>query len=192
MNVIGDSPRAARYAGMRTRRKILAVMALSGGIAGLGGASQVGDFSHTLDAEPARPAGRDFGYTGIVVAALGRYNPFAVCLVGVLHRRAAERRLPLQGPDFPSGLVGVMQGIILFCALGGELLIRYRVRFDAAAAPRRTAAAGERERSLSVNNSLARRSCSRRPCSTARRSSSRRSESCSPSARACSTSASRG
>ena len=27
----------------------------------------------------------------------------------------------LQGPDFPSGLVGVMQGIILFCALGGEL-----------------------------------------------------------------------
>ena len=26
MNVIGDSPRAARYAGMRTRRKILAVM----------------------------------------------------------------------------------------------------------------------------------------------------------------------
>ena len=34
----------------------------------------------------------------------------------------------LQGPDFPSGLVGVMQGIILFCALGGELLLRYRVR----------------------------------------------------------------
>ena len=34
----------------------------------------------------------------------------------------------LQGADFPSGLVGVMQGIILFCALGGELLIRYRVR----------------------------------------------------------------
>ena len=36
--------------------------------------------------------------------------------------------LYLQGPDFPTGLVGVMQGIILFCALGGEVLIRYRVR----------------------------------------------------------------
>jgi len=34
----------------------------------------------------------------------------------------------LQGADFPSGLVGVMQGIILFSALGGELLVRYRVR----------------------------------------------------------------
>ena len=42
--------------------------------------------------QPAGPAGRGFGYTGIVVAALGRYNPFAVVLVGVLHRRAAERR----------------------------------------------------------------------------------------------------
>src|SRR6266700_1508554 len=41
--VLGDSPRAARYAGMRTRRKILAVMAISGAIAGLGGASQDGD-----------------------------------------------------------------------------------------------------------------------------------------------------
>jgi len=37
--VLGDSPRAGRYAGMRTRRKILAVMAISGAIAGLGGAS---------------------------------------------------------------------------------------------------------------------------------------------------------
>ena len=38
----------------------------------------------------------------------------------------AHHGLYLQGADFPSGLVGVMQGIILFCALGGELLIRYR------------------------------------------------------------------
>src|SRR5712692_2747916 len=52
MQVLGDSPRAARYAGIRTRRKILAVMAMSGAIAGLGGASQVGDFAHTLDADP--------------------------------------------------------------------------------------------------------------------------------------------
>jgi ABC-type uncharacterized transport system permease subunit len=34
----------------------------------------------------------------------------------------------LQGADFPSGLVGVMQGVILFCVLGGEMLMRYRVR----------------------------------------------------------------
>ena len=126
VSVIGDSRRAARYAGMRTRRKILAVMAVSGGIAGIGGASQVGDFTHTLDPSGLQTAA--FGYTGIVVAALGRYNPFAVCLVGVLIGGLQNAGFTLQGADFPSGLVGVMQGIILFCALGGELLIRYRVR----------------------------------------------------------------
>jgi simple sugar transport system permease protein len=129
MNVIGDSQRAARYSGMRTRRKILAVMAISGGIAGLGGASQVGDFSHVLDASPQGLQGAAFGYTGIVVAALGRYNPLAVCLVAVLIGGLQNAGLYLQGPNFPTGLVGVLQGIILFSALGGELLIRYRVRF---------------------------------------------------------------
>jgi simple sugar transport system permease protein len=128
VSVIADSPRAARYAGMRTRRKILAVMALSGAVAGLGGASQIGDFSHTLDGSPQGLQAAAFGYTGIVVAALARYNPLAVCLVAVLIGGLLNAGYTLQGPDFPAGLVGVLQGIILFCALGGELFIRYRLR----------------------------------------------------------------
>jgi ABC-type uncharacterized transport system permease subunit len=127
VQVIGDSPRAATYAGMRTRRKILAVMALSGAIAGIGGASQDGDFRHTLDPRGLTAAG--YGYSGIVIAALARYNPFAVCVVAFLLGGLQNAGYALQGPDFPSGLVGVLQGLILFCALGGELLIRYRVRF---------------------------------------------------------------
>lgn len=127
--VLGDSPRAARYAGMRTRRKILAVMAISGAIAGLGGASQDGDFRQTLDADPNGLQRQYYGYTGIVVAALGRYNPFAVVLVALLIGGLQNAGNVLQGADFPSGLVGVMQGIILFSALGGELLVRYRFTF---------------------------------------------------------------
>jgi simple sugar transport system permease protein len=127
--VLGDSPRAARYAGMRTRRKILAVMAISGAIAGLGGASQDGDFRQTLDADPNGLQRQYYGYTGIVVAALGRYNPLAVIAVAVLIGGLQNAGNVLQGVDFPSGLVGVMQGIILFCALGGELLVRYRFTF---------------------------------------------------------------
>jgi simple sugar transport system permease protein len=127
VQVIGDSPRAASYAGMRTRRKILAVMALSGAIAGIGGASQDGDIRHSLDPRGLTAAG--YGYAGIVIAALARYNPFAVCLVAFLLGGLQNAGYTLQGVDFPSGLVGVLQGLILFCALGGELLIRYRLRF---------------------------------------------------------------
>jgi simple sugar transport system permease protein len=114
---------------VRTRRKILAVMAISGALAGLGGASQDGDFRHTLDADPNGLQKQYYGYTGIVVAALGRYNPFAVVLVAVLIGGLQNAGNTLQGADFPSGLVGVMQGIILFSALGGELLVRYRITF---------------------------------------------------------------
>ena len=48
----------------------------------------------------------------------------------------------MQRAPGPTGLVGVMQGIILFCALGGELLIRYRVRFGRRAAAAETAPEG--------------------------------------------------
>jgi len=126
MRVIGDSRRAATYAGMRTRRKILAVLAISGAIAGIGGASQDGDFRHTLDPRGLTQSG--YGYSGIVIAALGRYNPFAVVVIAFLIGGLQNAGYTLQGVDFPSGLVGVMQGLILFCALGGELLIRYRLR----------------------------------------------------------------
>ncbi len=140
VQVLGDSPRAARYAGMRTRRKILAVMGISGAIAGLGGASQVGDFRHTLDADPNGLQRQYYGYTGIVVAALARYNPFAVLPIAFVIGGLQNAGNTLQGADFPSGLVGVIQGLILFSALGGELLVRNRVRIvrrvpEAAAEP---------------------------------------------------------
>jgi simple sugar transport system permease protein len=124
----GDSEPAARYAGMRTRRKIVAVMVLSGGLAGIGGASQVGDFAHTLDPRGLQQSG--FGYMGIVVAALARTNPLAVVVVSVLLGGLANAGFSLQGPDFPAGLVEMLQGLILFFAIGGELLARYRLRFD--------------------------------------------------------------
>lgn len=124
--VIGDSPRAARYAGMRTRRKILAVMGLSGAIAGIGGASQMGDFRHQLDPRGLDQSG--YGYAGIVIAALARYNPFAVALVAFLLGGLQNAGFALQGSDFPAGLVGILQGLILFSTLGGELFVRYRVR----------------------------------------------------------------
>jgi len=124
--VIGDSRAAAHYAGIRTRRKIVAVMALSGALAGIGGASEIGDFRHVLDPRGLQQA--SFGYSGIVVAALARLNPFAVVVVAVLLGGLSNAGFSLQGATFPAGLVGTLQGLILFCALAGELLVHYRIR----------------------------------------------------------------
>jgi general nucleoside transport system permease protein len=124
--IIGDSPAAAAYAGMRTKRTMVSVMALSGGLAGIGGASDVGDFRHLLDPKGLGQAG--YGYAGIVVAALARLNPIAAIFVAILMGGLSNAGRSLQGPDFPAGLVGTLQGLVLFFALGGEILARYRIR----------------------------------------------------------------
>jgi ABC-type uncharacterized transport system permease subunit len=125
MRVMGDSPQAANYSGIRTKRKIVSVMAISGGIAGIAGSSQIGDFGHVLDPRGLEQA--QYGYTGIVVAALALYNPIAVVLVSLLIGGLTNAGFALEGPSFPTGLVGTMQGIILFTVLGGEILARYRI-----------------------------------------------------------------
>ena len=126
VRVIGDEPRAARHAGMRTKRTTFALLALSGAVAGLGGASDVGDTRHVLDPKALGQTG--YGYAGIVVAALARLNPLAVVFVSILMGGLANAGRALQGPDFPAGLVGTLQGLLLICTLAGELISRYRIR----------------------------------------------------------------
>ena len=125
MRVVGGAPTTARYAGMKPTRVVVAVAALSGALAGIGGATDVGNFRHILDPKGLQQSG--FGYAGIVVAALARLNPVAVVFVAILLGGITNAGYALRGPDFPAGLVGVLQGLILFCTLGGEVLARYRI-----------------------------------------------------------------
>jgi ABC-type uncharacterized transport system permease subunit len=124
--VVGDAPAAARYAGISQRRKIVAVMVISGAIAALGGASQIGDFGHVLD--PRGLQQQALGYTGIVVAALARFHPLGVPITALVIGGLTNAGFSLQGPDFPSGLVGILQGALVLCTLAGTVLGQYRVR----------------------------------------------------------------
>lgn len=126
LRVTADNPEAGRYAGMASRRNLVIVLMLSGALAGLAGASQIGDFSHVLD--PSGLQQPQYGYTGIVVAALARYNPLAVVLSAVFLGALTNAGLNLQSNTFPQSLTGVIEGIILFCVLGGEVLSRYQIR----------------------------------------------------------------
>ncbi|MEA2526748.1 MAG: ral nucleoside transport system permease protein [Thermomicrobiales bacterium] len=124
LSVMGENPRAARYAGMRTRQQIVVVLALSGALAGLAGMSEVGGIAHQLQ----RNLSPGYGYTAIIVAWLARLNPFGI--VGVSFLLAAV----LVGGDqlqlavgLPSSVAPMLQGAILFFLLGGEVLTRYRI-----------------------------------------------------------------
>ena len=124
INVMGHNPRAARYAGMPTRRSIVTIMALSGALAGLAGMSEVTGIGHQLQ----RNLSPGYGYTAIIVAWVGRLHPLGVVLVAFLLAALLVGGDQLQMTmGLPAAIAPMLQGTILFFLLGGEALTRYRV-----------------------------------------------------------------
>jgi simple sugar transport system permease protein len=79
LRVVGQSPPAARYAGISLRRKIVTVMALGGALAGLGGAAELLAVQYALT-DQFSPG---FGYLGIAIAFLGANSPVGIVLAGL-------------------------------------------------------------------------------------------------------------
>jgi simple sugar transport system permease protein len=124
IRVIGESPRAARYAGINIVGNILLVMALSGGLAGLAGMSEVGGIMHALQ----RNLSPGYGYTAIIIAWLARLNPAGVVIVAFLFAGLLVGGDQLQiSMGLPAAMALILQGAILFFVLGGEILARYRI-----------------------------------------------------------------
>ena len=122
IRLIGDSPSAARYAGIDIGRKIVVVFVISGALAGLGGMSEVGGVVHKLQ-DQISPG---YGFTAIIIAYLARFGPFRFIVASILFGA-----LILAGREIqPSGVPAMIQGIILFALIGSDVLIRYRIRFD--------------------------------------------------------------
>jgi ABC-type uncharacterized transport system permease subunit len=124
IDVIGDNPRAARYAGMRTTRMIIIVLAISGALAGIAGMSEVAGVGHSLQ----RSISPGYGYTAIIVAWLARLNPIAIIAVSFLMSVILVGSDQLQTAIGLPGSVGPMlQGAILFFLLAGEFLTNFKV-----------------------------------------------------------------
>ena len=122
IRLIGDSPRAARYAGIDIGRKIVIVFAISGALAGLGGMSEVSGVVHHLQ-DHISPG---YGFTAIIIAYLARFGPFRVVVASILFGA-----LILAGREIqPQGIPAMIQGVILFSLIGADVLTRYRVRFE--------------------------------------------------------------
>jgi ABC-type uncharacterized transport system permease subunit len=120
IRLIGDNPRAARYAGINITRNTILVMMLSGALAGLGGMSEITGVVHRL--QGAISPG--YGFTGIIIAWLSKLNPLLVIPISILFGG-----LILAGREIqPSGVPMLIQGILLVCLIGSDFLFRYRVR----------------------------------------------------------------
>jgi ABC-type uncharacterized transport system permease subunit len=127
IRVIGENPRAANYAGINIVRNIILVMILSGGLAGLAGMAEVAGISHRL--QKGLTVG--YGYTAIIVAWLGKLNPWGVLVVAILLAGLLVGGDQIQiTMQLPAAVALVLQGAILFFVLGGNLFTQYRIRLE--------------------------------------------------------------
>ena len=132
IDTIGGNPRAAGFAGIRVRRRILTVMLVTGAIAGLGGMLQL-----SAPGAQALNAGfsAQFGLSGFIVAALAGASFAGVIGGGVFIASMFYAGLVLQTKGLSVYIIFGMYGIILTGIALGEIAARYRLeRADADAA----------------------------------------------------------
>jgi ABC-type uncharacterized transport system permease subunit len=125
VQLAGQAPRAAKFAGVAPDRLVILCMGLSGLLAGLAGLFEVSGPAGQLNIDFA--AG--YGFTAIIVAFLGRLHPIGIVLAGLLLAltyiggELAQFMLGL-----PAASIQVFQGMLLFFLLALDVLTNYRVR----------------------------------------------------------------
>lgn len=122
----GQSPDAARYAGVQVSRTVIATMALSGAFAGLAGAIEVSALHHRHELGFSQ----GYGFDAIAIALLGKTHPGGTVLAALLFsvmRSGATRMQYLT--QVPIDVISVIQALILLFVAADALVRRiYRVR----------------------------------------------------------------
>ncbi|ANF83286.1 sugar ABC transporter permease (plasmid) [Acinetobacter sp. NCu2D-2] len=126
LEVSGQAPLAAKYAGFSSSKAIWLSLVISGMMAGIAGICEVAGPIGQLN--PNLSPG--YGYAAIIVAYLGRLNPIGIVLSGslmaLIYLGGEMAQMQLQ---LPVAITGIFQGLLLFFLLASDALIENRYRF---------------------------------------------------------------
>lgn len=125
---VGLNPSGARYAGMNISRTVVVTMMISGGLAGLAGASEI--LGTNLRLTPGFSP--HWGFDAIAIALLGASRPMGVVFSAILFGALRAGATPMQAQTgIPVDLVVVIQGlIIMFIAAPALVREIYRIRAE--------------------------------------------------------------
>lgn len=126
ISVVGASENTARYAGINVAKVMMRTMMISGAICGLCGFLIVAGRDQTISVQTA--GGN--GFTAIIVAWLAKFNTFYMALISFLliflQKGAGEIASAYGLNDYAASII---TGVILFCILGSEFFINFRMIF---------------------------------------------------------------
>jgi simple sugar transport system permease protein len=119
LRALGRNRRASAFFGIPIRRLTVFAMALSGALAGLGGAVQVSAITHRLF-ETMSPG---WGYEAIAVALVARLNPLAIVPAAILFGALDNGSQAMQRADAVSPvLVNVIQGMVIMILIAFDAI----------------------------------------------------------------------
>lgn len=111
LKAVGFNKNAADYGGISVNRNMLTALAISGALAGLGGALQLMGMGGRISIFSSQEG---FGFAGIVVALIGCSNPFGVLAAGIFYGGITYGGSKLNLVGAPTQLVNVIIGTIVF------------------------------------------------------------------------------
>ena len=120
LRAVGLGAFAAAQAGIDPKRRMVLVMAIAGGFAGLAGMIQVsGLFHRVFDGFSS-----GFGFDAIAVALLGKNSPIGITLAAILFAAFARGGTLMQAnAGISSHLVEVIEALVLF-VIAAETIVR--------------------------------------------------------------------
>ena len=126
VRAVGQSQRAARYAGVSVKRTIVVSMLIAGAFAGLAGAVQIAGvpFHQLVDSTYQTDT---TGFDAIAVALLGQNAAIGVVLAAVLFGSLHTGGTSMQFVHVSPQLVSILQALILF-SIAANLLRTLRIR----------------------------------------------------------------
>ena len=137
----GLNPGAARLSGVAPKRMVLTTMMISGGVAGMVGLSTMFGNMHSY----TQDFPRNFGFTGIAVALLGRNSAVGMALGALLFGFMERSALILDLEDTPKEVVQIMQGVVVLAVVVAYEVVNRMIE------RREVKAAADATRSTDVN-----------------------------------------
>ncbi len=122
LSVVGESENTAKYIGINVKKVVIRTMALSGAICGVIGVLLVGAINGTVNTATA--GGQ--GFTGIIVAWLGKFDPIYMALTAFLLVFLDRGTIALNLTN--NAFSAIITGIVIFIVLGSEFFINYKVK----------------------------------------------------------------
>lgn len=127
ISVLGESENTAKYSGMSVKKIILLTTFISGALVGLAGVIQASAVTNTLSIQLTS----NVGNTAIIVSWLAGLNAIWTLIVSIAFAVLIQGASYIQTAfGIPQAAADIIQAMILFCVLGCQFFLQYKVIFE--------------------------------------------------------------